>query len=114
MSQSFQVSLAPDKLWQAINPWNVYLDGAQFGLINIDLGHTPRPEVEHAILDDVGSYGRQLGRIGDALEVLLNHIKLDGLSAAEDDALTALRGQLAAIREVKRQALALPYDGPGS
>lgn len=91
MSQSFQVSLAPDKLWQAINPWNVYLEGAQFGLINIDLGHTPRPEVEHAILDDVGSYGRQLGRIGDALEVLLNHIKLDGLSTAEDDALTPAR-----------------------
>ena len=104
MSHSFQVSLAPDKLWQAINPWSVYLEGAQFGLINLDLGHTAQPELEHAILDDVGSYGRQLGRIGDALEVLLDRIQFDDLSTAEYDALTALRGQLAAIREVKRQA----------
>src|SRR3974390_315119 len=93
MSHSFQVSLAPDKLWQAINPWSVYLEGAQFGLINLDLGHTAQPKLEHAILDDVGSYGPQLGRI-----------QFDDLSTAEYDALTALRGQLAAIREVKRQA----------
>jgi hypothetical protein len=112
MSQSFQVSLAPDKLWQAINPWNVYLEGAKFGFINIDLGHTRQPELEHAILDDVGSYGRQLGRIGDALEVLINHIELDGLSTAEGDALAALRVQLAAVREVKRQAARPRNEAP--
>jgi hypothetical protein len=103
MSKTFQVSLAPEKLWQAINPWTFYQQGAQFGLINIDLGQTPHPEVEQAILDDVGSYGRQLGRIGDALEVLLNHVKLDGLSQAEQDALSVLRGQLAAVRQVKER-----------
>src|SRR5215472_8146993 len=101
MSNSFQLSLAPEKLWQAINPWTFYQQGAQFGFINIDLGETPHPEVEQAILDDVGSYGRQLGRIGDALEVLLDHVKLDGLSSAEKDALSAMRGQLAAVRQVK-------------
>jgi len=105
MSNSFQVSLAPEKLWQAINPWTFYQQGAQFGFINIDLGDTPHPEVEQAILDDVGSYGRQLGRIGDALEVLLDHVKLDSLSAAEKDALSALRGQLAAVRQVKERTL---------
>jgi hypothetical protein len=103
MSKTFQVSLAPEKLWQAINPWTFYQQGAQFGLINIDLGQTPHPEIEQAILDDVGSYGRQLGRIGDALEVLLNHVKLDGLSQAEQDALSVLRGQLAAVRQVKER-----------
>ena len=56
-------------------------------------------------LNDVGSYGRQLGRIGDALEVLLNHVKLDGLSQAEKDALSILRGQLAAVRQVKERTL---------
>jgi len=105
MSNSFQLSLAPEKLWQAINPWTFYQQGAQFGFINIDLGDTPHPEVEQAILDDVGSYGRQLGRIGDALEVLLDHVKLDGLSHAEKDALSALRGQLAAVRQVKERTL---------
>ena len=101
MSKTFQLSLAPEKLWQAINPWTFYQQGAQFGFINIDLGQTSHPEVERAILDDVGSYGRQLGRIGDALEVLLNHVKLDRLSQAEKDALSVLRGQLAAVRQVK-------------
>jgi len=101
MSNSF--SVAPEKLWQAINPWS-FFEGAHFGLINIDLGHTQQPELEHAILDDVGSYGRQLGRIGDALEVVLHHVRFHDLSAAEDDAVNALRFQLAAIREIKRQA----------
>jgi hypothetical protein len=104
MSKTFQLSLAPQKLWQAINPWTFYQQGAQFGFINIDLGQTPHPEVEQAVLDRVGSYGRQLGRIGDALEVLLNHVKLTDLTQPEKDALTILRGQLAAIREVKLDA----------
>lgn len=103
MSKTFQPSLAPEKLWQAINPWTFFQQGAQFGFVNIDLGQTPHPEVEQAILEDVGSYGRQLGRIGDALEVLFNHVKLDDLSQAEKDALAVLRGQLAAVRQVKQR-----------
>lgn len=103
MTNKFQLSLAPEKLWQAINPWTFYQQGAQFGFINIDLGLTPHPEVEQAILDEVGTYGRQLGHIGDALEVILAHIKLEGLSQAESDALAVLRGQLAAIRQVKQR-----------
>ena len=105
MSKTFQLSLAPEKLWQAINPWTLYQEGAKFGFININLGQTPHPEVEQAILNDVGSYGRQLGHIGDALEVLLNHVKLDGLSQAETYALSVLRGQLAAVRQVKERTL---------
>ncbi|HVH76651.1 MAG TPA: hypothetical protein VM755_17170 [Stellaceae bacterium] len=104
MSKTFQLSLAPQQMWQAINPWSFYQQGAQFGVVNIDLGQTPHPEAEQAILDEVGSYGRQLGRIGDALEVLLDHLKLDGLSPAEKDALAVLRGQLAAVRQVKEHA----------
>lgn len=104
MSRTFQLYLAPEQLWQAINPWTFYQQGAQFGVINIDLGQTPHPEAERAILDEVGSYGRQIGRIGDALEVLLAHVELRGLSQAERDALDLLRGQLAAVRQVKRRA----------
>src|ERR1700680_644486 len=100
----FQHSLAPQQLWQAINPWTFYQQGAQFGFINVNLGETPHPEVEQAVLDEVGSYGRQLGRIGDALEVLLDHVKLDGLSQAEKDALTALRAQLVGVRQTKQRA----------
>lgn len=104
MTKSFQFSVAPQKLWQAINPWTFYGNGAQFGLINIDLGQTAHPEIEQAVLEEVGSYGRQLGRIGDALEVLIDHVKLEGLDKDEADALEILKGQLAEVRKVKRRA----------
>jgi hypothetical protein len=99
----FHFSVAPEKLWQAINPWTFMNQGAQFGLINVNLGQTPRPDIEQKILDEVGSYGRQLGRIGDALEVLIDHVPLDGLTTDEADALKILRGQLAEIRKVKQR-----------
>lgn len=106
MSNTFQLSLAPQKLWQAINPWTFYQQGAQFGFINIDLGQTDHPEVEQAILNKVGSYGRQLGHIGDALEVLLDHVQFkDAPSKAEEEALTILRAELAEIRKVKERTL---------
>jgi hypothetical protein len=101
MSTPFQISLAPDQLWQAINPMTFYQQGAQFGLINIDLGDTAESDLERKILDKVGSYGRQLGRIGDALEVILKHVNLGDLKPDEQDALHILQGQVAAVRQAK-------------
>jgi hypothetical protein len=103
MSDPFQVSLAPQQLWQAINPWTFNLNGSQLGVVNIDLGQTPDPQAERAILQEVGSYGRQLGHIGDVIEVILDHLKLKdkNLEPAEKDAIDILRGQLAQIRQVK-------------
>jgi hypothetical protein len=103
MSTPFQISLAPDQLWQAINPITAYQQGAQFGLINIDLGDTAESDLERKLLDKVGSYGRQLGRIGDALEVILKHAKLGELKPEEQDALDILKGQLASVRQVKAE-----------
>ena len=102
--KSFQFSLAPEKLWQAINPMTFYQPGAQYGFINIDLGATPKPEVEQDILDEVGSYGRQLGRIGDALAVLLEHFDpKQPLTPDEEKAIRALRVMLDDIDGVKRR-----------
>jgi hypothetical protein len=101
MSTPFQISLAPDQLWQAINPWTFSQQGGQFGLINIDLGGAGDSDLERNILKTVGSSGRQLGRIGDALEVILKHVKLEDLKPDEQDALDILKGQLAAVRQVK-------------
>ena len=103
MTDKFQFSVAPEKLWQAINPWSFFNQGAQFGLVNVNLGQTPRPDIEQKVLDEVGSYGRQLGRIGDALEVLIDNVKLEGLSKDEADVLAILRGQLAEVRKVKQR-----------
>jgi hypothetical protein len=104
MSNPFQLSLAPQQLMQAINPLSFYQQGGQFGLVNIDIGETPNQDLERKILDEVGSYGRQLGRIGDALEVLLKHVNLGELSQAEQDSLDILKGQLAAVRQIKQRA----------
>ena len=99
--EPFSYSLAPEHLWQAINPWTFNQSGAQLGLVNISLGQTAQPELERAMLNEVGSYGRQLGRIGDALEVLVRHFDTRQLGPEEADALTILLGQLAEIRKIK-------------
>jgi hypothetical protein len=99
----FKLPLSGDVI-QAINPWNwVFQPQGQFGLVNINLGKSADPQLEQRILDDVGSYGRQLGRIGDALEVLLNHVKLDRLDAGERQALEDFRLQLAQVQRLKDQ-----------
>lgn len=103
MANSLGISIAPEQLWQAINPWTFYQQGGQFGLINVNLGQTPRPDIEQAVLDEVGSYGRQLGRIGDALEVLIRRLKPEELTKDEADTLAILEGQLAQIRRVKKR-----------
>ncbi|MYL97476.1 hypothetical protein GR702_06775 [Novosphingobium sp. FGD1] len=112
----FQFSLAPEKLWQAINAWTWTFEGSQLGLVNVNIGETRHPEIERAILDEVGSYGRQLGRIGDALEVLMRHFDREGLSERERDALAVLEGDLAQIRGIKarERAAPAPRDGGGS
>ena len=96
--------LAPENLWQAINPWRFFFTGDQLGLVNIAIGETRHPEVERAILSEVGSYGRQLGHIGEAIEVLIDHFDQAGLGQAERDALAILKGELAEIRKVKHRA----------
>lgn len=40
-------------------------------MININLGQSSDPDVEQEVLSDVGTQGKQIGRIGDALTVLL-------------------------------------------
>ncbi len=94
--------LAPDQLWQAINPWR-FFEKANFTGININLGQSSNPRAEEAILDEVGSYGRQLGRIGEALAVLMAHVDTSTLTPQEQDALTALRFQLEAVKKVKER-----------
>jgi hypothetical protein len=88
---------------QTINPWTWFLKtvGGQFGLININLGKSSDPELEQQILEDVGTYGRQLGQIGDALEVLLKHAKLEGLQPEEQRAIDAFQYQLEEVRRLK-------------
>ena len=97
----FSVQLAPSQLAQTINPWSWTF--GQVGLFNINLGASGDPGVEARILDEVGSYGRQLGRLGDALKVLLDHVDLEGLKPEERKAIDALKLQLDHVQVIKRE-----------
>lgn len=89
---------------QTINPWNWFFSstGGQFGLVNIELGQSSNPPVEEEVLSDVASYGKQLGRIEDALLVLVVHFHPERpLTSAETDAFAALKSMTDQIAAVK-------------
>ena len=98
----FRLPLSGD-VNQAINPWQWFIRsvGGQFGLVNINLGRSSDPELEAQILEEVGSYGRQLGRVGDVLAILLKNAKAADYSEEEWQAISAFRQQLAEIRNLK-------------
>jgi hypothetical protein len=99
---------------QAINPWTWFLrlSEAQVGLVNINLGRSSDPELERQILEDIGSYGRQLGRLGDALRVLIRHVPLDDLTIDEQDAIASCLSQLDAVDRLKRKRGRVPAVDP--
>ena len=88
---------------QSINPWKWYLSsvGGQFGLVNINVGKSADPALEQLILDEVGSYGRQLGRLGEALAVLLKHLDPAVLNDDEKKAIWAFETQMTEIERLK-------------
>jgi hypothetical protein len=89
---------------QSINPWNWLFNpvGSQIGLVNIELGQSSNPAVEEEVLSDVASYGKQLGRIEDALLVLLAHFHPErDLTAAEEKALSDLKAIATVVAAVK-------------
>ncbi len=91
---------------QAINPWTNFLNpvGNQVGLVNINLGTSSNPAVEEEVLSDVASYGKQLGRIGDVLAVLLAHFHpKQELTAHEKKAIQDLKSMLDDIVQVKKR-----------
>ncbi len=113
----FRLPLSGDVM-QAINPWNWVFrsEGSQVGLVNVYMGHAGDPVLEQKILDDVGTYGRQLGRIGDALAVIINHMDKSDLTDEEQRALRTLSLQLEhidAIKEERQAAVRKDSSGQG-
>ena len=73
-------------------PWANYF--------TINVGQSSDPAIEKAILS-VASYGKQLGRIGDALIALLRHVELGKLSPDEESAICDLKSMLNEIASKK-------------
>jgi len=77
------------------------------------LGSSADPDLEQQILDDVGSYGRQIGQISDARYVLFAHKSLDKFDPDERKAIAAFQRQVESVNALKdkrerRLALARP------
>jgi len=90
---------------QSIEPWTSWFSafGSQIGLINVNLGSSAAPEVEKDVISKVASYGRQLGRIEEALVVLLKHFHPRGeLTPGEERSIRALQRMIEEIEDVKK------------
>jgi hypothetical protein len=92
----FRLSPLTGDVMQTINPWT--------WVFNVNLGNSGEPEIERLVLDEVGSYGRQLGRVSDALAVLVKKARDPGYAFTEKDnnALDDLLSQVRAVDGVKR------------
>jgi hypothetical protein len=72
--------------------------------LELNLGKSTDPTVEKAVIADVASYGKQLGRIEDALVVLLRHFRPAGkLLEEEDRAIRDLKRMFDDIADVKEK-----------
>ncbi|MBV8380684.1 MAG: hypothetical protein JO369_07995 [Paucibacter sp.] len=93
------LQLAPNTLYQPILPnWQV-------SLFSIDLGASSNAPLERAAIQQVGSYGKQLGHLAEALEVVIEKLQLlegHALSRRERDALQVFLGDVAATRGLKQ------------
>jgi hypothetical protein len=78
-----------------------FSSGAQFGLFNINLGASGDIALEQQMLTKVGSYGRQLGRLCDAVEALIKKVENKNLTKEDTEALKAFQQMAAAIRHAK-------------
>jgi hypothetical protein len=92
------LQLAPGSFSQPILPnWS-------FNLFSVNLGATSNAKVEQQILEQVGSYGRQIGHLAEALEVVIQRAGLlqsKELPQDERDALQVFLGDVAAVRKIK-------------
>jgi hypothetical protein len=78
------------------------LSGDVTQTFNINVGESSDPDIEKDAICKA-SYGRQLGRIGEALIVLLNHVKLTELTPEEHEAINDLKRMLHDIADVKKR-----------
>ncbi len=77
--------------------------GGQLGLLNINATRSGDPGLEQRIITQVASYGRQLGWLLEAVDVLAQRQSRHGLSEADIRALDQLHELAERIAAVKEQ-----------
>ncbi len=102
---TFKMPLSGD-VAQNINPMTWWMSpvGSQFGVVNINMGLSSEPKIEEEILSDVASYGKQIGRIADALAVLIRRLPPDSeFNAEEQKAIDGLKDLVNEVAKVKER-----------
>jgi hypothetical protein len=77
--------------------------GGQLGLLNINATRSGDPGLEQRIITQVASYGRQLGRLVEAVDVLARRQSRRGFGEADIRALDQLHDLAERIAAVKEQ-----------
>lgn len=101
MTKTMTYSLSPQYLYQPIEMLNGFHPTTNFTLFNVNLGTTANPDVEREVQTVVGTYGRQIGHLQEALEVLLKHVPMNKLSTAEKEKLKVLKRDISSVRQIK-------------
>jgi hypothetical protein len=86
---------------QRIGTWWIKSLSDQTGFININNVRSGDPEVERRIIEEVASYGRQLGRIMEALDVVIGHLRLGERNDLTADERRALQDFSDLVRQVQ-------------
>jgi hypothetical protein len=97
------IQLAPSSLYQPILP------GWQLSLFSVNVGASSDADMEKAAIQQVGSYGKQLGHLAEALEIVIKHQKLlesKLLSDKQKDVLQVFLGDVSTIRAMKTKLIA--------
>jgi hypothetical protein len=104
-------SLAPKYLSQMIDPLFWLPSGTgQIGFINISGAASSKPEVEADIIENVATYGRQLGRMSDVLDAILSDLNARTWRGDAKKAVDAFEEMNANIAAVKARYLAPTQD----
>ena len=87
---------------QVINPWSWFQNSmGQFGYININQTVSSNRSMEREIVEKVAGYGKQLGRVSEALAVLIAKMPLSKLDEKEKKAFKDFQDMEHAIGVVK-------------
>jgi len=92
-------------VWQDISPFRWYFDSiGQMSLFTVNVGRSSDPQAEQAILD-VASYGRQLGRIGEALLAIAEHTNVSDYTGDQKSAVEDFKVLMREIAAAKQRAM---------
>lgn len=103
VSMTTNYSLSPKYLNQPIQILNGFGAQSTYSLFTVNMGTTANPDVEREVQEVVGTYGRQIGHIQEALEVLLRHVPMSKLSPAEKETLKVLKRDISSVRQIKQK-----------